>query len=418
MTDKNTPVDNQITVSFARQPIFDEKRQLWGYELFGVGNIEATPSGFPEEENVAITLASGAYVGLQQILDRGKKVVVNFNEKSILEKLPYALPPVLAAVKVTEDMCIRPPALEMLKRLKSDGYLIAVSQFSANAAFDSLYRMADIISIEASNQNEQQLTAMLEIARGYHILLLASQVENPSEFNLCKDLGFSLFHGSFFKSPDKITTRKLSSIEISRFNLLGFIEKDQPDIAQLAKTIQTDVSMSFRLLAHLNSVAFGFSKKITSIHQAILLLGWQKMKNWLRVVLLADMGKNKDAHELVLLSAQRSKFLELIAQDHDYWGFDPNSLNLLGIFSLLDALLGLPMEEIVSHLPLENKMKAALCREPNNEYLPLLQLSEYFEEAKWAEVEKMLQQLNLNKQKVKAAFQTSTSWAGELDTFS
>ena len=116
--------------------------------------------------------------------------------------------------------------------------------------------------------------------------------------------------------------------------------------------------------------------------------------------------------------AQRGRFLELVARDHDYWGFDPNSLNLLGIFSLLDALIGIPMEEITTHLPLDNKLKGALCQEQNNEYLPLLQLSSYFEEARWAEAEKMLQQLNLNKQKVRAAFHNATSWAGELEVLS
>jgi len=415
VTENNTPVENQITVSFIRQPIFDEKRQLWGYQLFGVGNVQTTASGFPEEENMAMSLASGAYIGLQQILDRGKKIIVNFNQKSILEKLPYALPPFVAAIKVTEESCNQPPVLEMLKRLKDDGYLIAISAFTSNYAFDTLYQIADIIILETSLKKEFELAALLKAAKKYQALLVASQVDNPDNFSLCKRLGFSLFYGSFFKLPEKITTRKLSSIEISRFNLLKFVEKDQPDIAQLAKTIQTDVSMSFRLLTYLNSVAFGFPKKITSIHQAILLLGWRKMKNWLRVVLLADLSNNKDAHELVLLSAQRGRFLELVAQDHNYWDFDPNSLNLLGIFSLLDALLGLPMKEIVTHLPLESKMKAALCREPNNEYLPLLQLSQYFEEAKWVEAEKLLQQLNLDKNKVKDAFQASTSWAGELD---
>ena len=180
------------------------------------------------------------------------------------------------------------------------------------------------------------------------------------------------------------------------------------------KTIQTDVSISFRLLAFLNSSAFGLPQKIKSIRQAILLLGWQKIKNWLRVVLLSDMNQSMDISELVLLSAQRGRFLELVAREHDFWGFDPNSLNLLGIFSLLDALLGIPMTEIVEYLPLEDKLKAALCREPNNEYLPLLHLSGYFEEARWAEAEKMIQQLNLDAGKVKSAFQASVNWADEL----
>jgi EAL and modified HD-GYP domain-containing signal transduction protein len=413
MTMTKTPNENPNSVSIVRQPIFDKKRRLWGYEILCMGIAESTG---PEtsEESVAVNVASSAYIGFQQIMDRGKKVVVNFNEKNILENFPYAFPQNLAAVMVKEDMVGRPNVLNVLSRLKSDGYLIVVRGFTGNTECDPIYRMADIIGADVLEKQKDELTGIFELARSYDALLLAARVKNPERFELCRELGFSLFHGSFFKSPDQIVVRKFTSGEVSRFNLLQVIEKDQPDFDQLAKIIQTDVSISFRLLAFLNSSAFGFPQKIKSIHQAILLLGWRKIKNWLRVVLLSDMNQNEDVSELVLLSAQRGRFLELVAREHDFWGFDPNSMNLLGIFSLLDALLGIPMTEIVEYLPLEDKLKTALCQEPNNEYLPLLRLARYFEEARWAEAEKMIQQLNLEAGKVKAAFQASVNWTSEL----
>jgi EAL and modified HD-GYP domain-containing signal transduction protein len=416
VTEKKTRNEHPVSISIARQPVFDEKRRLWGYELFCVGSDETTRSGFPEHEHVALSMASSAYIGLQQILDRGKKIIVNFNEKSMLGDLPYAFPPILAAVRVTEDLYTQPHCQEVLKRLKSDGYLIAVGGFTGNPAFEPFYGLADIICMDVSMAQKDALGALLDMARPYTDLLLGGQVGDPDCFKMCKELGFTLFHGPFFKSLGKITVRKLSSIEVSRFNLLHLIETDEPDLDQLTATIQGDVAISFRLLAFINSTAFGLRQKVKSIHQAILLLGWQKMKNWLRVVLLTDMSQSKDAPELVLLSAQRGKFLELMARDHNFWGFDPESLNLLGIFSLLDALLGIPMTEIVKYLPLENRFKAALCREPNNEYLPLLYLVQYFEEAKWEKAEKMIHQLNLDGKKIKAAFQTSIDWAGKLVT--
>jgi c-di-GMP phosphodiesterase len=408
-----TSNDHSNVVSIARQPIFDRKRRLWGYEIFCVGVVDSTGPG-SSGESIAVNVASSAYIGFQQVMDKGKKVIVNFNEKNILDNFPYAFPQNLAAVMVTEDMVGRPNVLNMLSRLKSDGYLIAVRGFTGNSACAPLYRMADIVGTDVSKRQKDELAGILECSRTYNALLLAVQVKDRGSFELCRELGFSLFHGSFYKSPDQINVRKFTSGEVSRFKLLQVIEKDQPDFDQLAKTIQTDVSISFRLLAFLNSSAFGLPQKIKSIHQAILLLGWRKIKNWLRVVLLSDMSQNIEASELVLLSAQRGRFLELVAREHDFWGFDPNSLNLLGIFSLLDALIGIPMMEIVGYLPLENKLKAALCQEPNNEYLPLLHLAGYFEEARWTEAEKMIQQLNLDAGKVKAAFQTSVVWAGEL----
>jgi EAL and modified HD-GYP domain-containing signal transduction protein len=116
----------------------------------------------------------------------------------------------------------------------------------------------------------------------------------------------------------------------------------------------------------------------------------------------------------MMLAAQRGKFLERIGQIYDYWGFDPESLHMLGIFSLLDAMLGMPMRDIVMHLPLDEKLKAALCQDPNNEYLPLLQLAQQCEEARWQEVEQIFQKLNMDGDKVRGAFQEAVDWASEL----
>jgi EAL and modified HD-GYP domain-containing signal transduction protein len=193
------------------------------------------------------------------------------------------------------------------------------------------------------------------------------------------------------------------------------MEKENPDIEKLAEIIQADATISFRLLTYLNSAAFAFSRKIQSIRQAIVLLGWDKVKNWLCVLLLTDMSPSKDAQELVLLSAQRGRCLENLAREYDYWGFDPGSLHLLGLFSLMDALLDLPMPEIVSGLPIDDKMKSALCGDANNEYLPLLRLAAYLEEGKWEDADRLIRQLNLDRDKVAAAFQNAIKWAGELD---
>src|SRR5262249_36526057 len=150
--------------------------------------------------------------------------------------------------------------------------------------------------------------ARRETARQYGAALLALRVQNEAHFKTCRDLEFALFHGAFFKSPDQITARKLSSNEVVRFKLLEAIENEQFDVNRLADSIQSDVTISMRLLTYMNSAAFTFSQKIKSVSQAIALLGEHSVKNWLRVVLLSDMSQSKDSHELVLLSAQRGLF--------------------------------------------------------------------------------------------------------------
>jgi c-di-GMP phosphodiesterase len=408
--------DSGDLASIARQPIFDEKARLWGYEIFCVGNTEIACPNLPDQPNAAIHLESSAYLSLQQISKGGKKIVVDFSEKSVLDKIPYALPPVLAVIKVCEQAAQRPSVMEALQLLKDDGFLIALRDFTGNPECERLYRISDIVAIDTRTKDKDSITKDLARARKYSAMPLASHVPDRRLYELCRELEFSLFHGPFFKLPDKMIVRKLTSNEVLRLKILQFIEGDDPDPTRLAEMIRSDATISVRLLAYLNSAAFAFSRSIRSIHQAIALLGWVNVKNWLRVLLLTDMSQGKDARELVLLSAQRGMLLEVIAKHHDFWGFDPETLHLLGLFSLLDALLDLPMTQIVTSLPIDNKTKAALCREPNNEYLPLLQLAQCLEEARWPECERMIQQLNLDREKVMTAFHDSVKWATQLDS--
>lgn len=413
MTGNQNPSASSASVSIARQPIFDQNRRLWGYELFCVGEgPSATPDCAPEE--TAINVAASAYMGLQQILAQGQKIMLNFDEMGILDDMPYALPPVLAALQVDERVFLRPTIPEILARLKSDGYLIAVRGFSGDRQFDPLYALADIIAVPVIGKEKAEIAALLETIHGVDAKLLARRVDNAAQFEMVREAGVTLFEGAFFKQPDTIRVCKMTSNAVSRLNLLQRIEQQDPDIDSLAETIQSDAAISFRLLAYLNSAAFGFSQKIKSIHHAIRLLGWPKLKNWLRVVLLNDMSQSAQAPDLLQLSAQRGKFLELVARQHDFWGFDPESLHLLGLFSLLDTMLGTPMADIVTFLPIENKLKGALRREANNEYLPLIRLAQCVEEARWEDAGAMMQQLNLNREKVTSAFKDAVAWANQL----
>ena len=340
-TDGRSSAPAAATVSLARLPVFDDNRRLWGYELFCVGG--AVSAGDPAgTESAASSLAQSAYMGVQNMLDRGKKIIRDFSAKGLLDDLPYVLPPASAVVKVDETVASNPEVILSLTRMKSDGFLIAVDRLSDPPA-GALHKMADIIAVDVTGKRQDELAGILANTGDCQALSMATGVADPGWFEACRQVGFSLFSGPFFKTPDIIRMRKLSSTEISRFRLLQLLEMHEPDPDALAETIQTDVTLSFRLLAYLNSAAFGFPQKIKSIRQAATLLGWNKIKNWLRVSLLMEVSRNKDALDLMLLVVQRGKFLERIAASHDFWGFDPDSLNLLGIFSLLDVMLGVPM---------------------------------------------------------------------------
>lgn len=404
----------QGPVTFARLPIFDIKKNLWGYELIymsaGIDKSICPETG----DGLTADLMSGTSLALDQIMDREKKIMIGFSRKNIMKNLPYALPPGRTVVKLSDPEGFSDEFILMLLKLKKDGYQITVPWVKNHNSCKAVYDLADIIRIDIFALVLPDLTDICLKAAPYKAAILADQVNNQTGFDVCCKAGFTLFKGTFFKKQEDVSVKKVLSGTVSRFQLMKAIEKTDPDFSELAATIQADVTISFRLLAYLNSASFGFRRKIDSIKDAVTILGWNNLKNWLRVVLLSEVSENRNASELVFLSAQRGKFLEQVCLSHDFWGFEPDSLFLLGMFSLLDALMNQPMTEILKYLPLADKLKGALLMQDNNEYVPLLKLARYLEEAAFEQTETMIGRLGLDTVKVKEAYCNALEWANKL----
>ncbi len=411
MTEKKTS-DNLNPVTFARLPVFDAEKKLWGYELMFMSSIAGSFADSESDHRLSADTMAGTALALDHVMDQNKKVMVNFSMEDISNDLPYALPPGRTIIKISNMETLSNSDIERLAGLQKDGYRIAAS--FTGAANSDVFKKADIICLNIENRVLPEMIDACKMAQSCGADILADHVDNQIRFHICSNAGFSLFQGSFFKKPEIVPVKKVMTGAVSRFKLVGAMEKTDPDFSELAAIIQADVTISFRLLSYLNSASFGFRRKIVSIKDAITLLGWQNLKNWLRVVLLLETAENMNALELIHASAQSGKFLEQVGLAHDFWGFDSDSLFLLGMFSLLDALMNQPMTEIVKHLPLADKLKGALCMEDNNEYVPLLKLARYIEEADFEKSEALINQLGLDAEKVSDAYQKSLKWANTL----
>lgn len=388
------------TFFFTKQALFDVKRKLWGYEIQGGARDCANVSCFADQEQVVGSLASSSYIGVQHAVERGKKVLAPFDEAGLLSNAPYALPAAHGVVKLVGGTSQPEAVIKAAAKLRADGYALALDLASAMGAVPGLADLADVLAFDAGAGADPR--DFLDRAKGRKVVLLASRVRGLDEFEALKNAGFTLFQGRFFKEAEIIAERKLTSHQMSRFAILRLLEAEDPDFDALAETIAADVSVSFRLLSYLNSAAFGFPQKLQSIKQAIMVLGSVKLKNWLRAVLLADMSQHGDLpRELAELSLQRARFLEQIATRYDFWDFDPGSLYLLGLFSLLDAILGIPMAQITGHLPLDEKLKAALRREEKSEYQPLFDLEESLEDGDFTRLADLSRKLGFDLAEVK-----------------
>lgn len=393
---------------FARQPIFDSSSKVWGYELLFRGGPDAERADISDLDQATLGVAAESTVAPEDFYGSDKKILINFGEQNILENVPYALPPGQTVIQVPESALDSEETVSVLKELVRDGYSIAVDDFEGRTPLTD--DLADLVIVDTLGRSAAELAPIVEQARQAGALVLAKRVEDMDAFSMTKELGFPLFQGFYFRRPELIAGRKLTSHQASRFNLLKSIEQQDPDFEALAKDIQTDVSISYRLLTYLNSAAFSFTQPIQSIKQAIVLLGWKQLRSWLRVIVLTDLHPKGKSSELFFVAVQRGKFLELIANSHEKSRTEPDSMFLLGLLSLLEAMLEMPMADIVGKLPLAPEFKSALLGE-DTEMAKWLELVRAHEKGKWEDLDQLTDTLGLNRLVVAVSYYKSVLWA-------
>ena len=408
-------VDNQIYIDtfFARQPIFDAKKQVYGYELlYRQGPLDKT-AHFSDKDVATLSVISTSLLASKGPEEIGQKIFIHFSRESILSDIPTALPALTTVVEVEPQPLLDAALLEALNRIKASGYTLALTAYQQNFCDPGLVKLADIIFINVLGQSEAQILATTASLSTSKALLAAKRVEDDATFELTKKLGFNLFQGFFFEKPVIVPGRKLTSNNITRLNIYRSLEKKDLEIEELASIIESDVSISFRLLTFINSLHFGLRYKVTSIKHAIMLLGWQKIKSWLWLMVLSDVMPQDKTSELHYLSAIRAKFLERVAVNHNYKDIPPESLFLMGLFSLLEPMLDTPIKDLVEALPLQDQVKAALCGEPNL-YFQWLEVARCFESGDWGKLDTLAGTLALAPITVASSYCEALVWAKSL----
>ncbi len=409
MSTADAPATNLHLLS--RNPIFTASKNVWGYEIQSTAAVASDPAPDDQSGGVSATIIAGDYIGLNTILARNKKMLLSYTKDQLLHQIPYAFPAPTSVV-LLNDACQRDATLiPALQQLAGDGHSIALQWSSEVTPTSPILAMAVIICLtEPDDARDPALRPFLEAGT----TCIARNVTTKDELDRLQAEGIQLFQGHFFKTPEIIPGKKLSSHQNSRLQIMRIIETDEPDLAKLADTIQADVTLSYRLLTYLNSPAFGFARKIDSIRQAITLLGWLNVRNWLRAVLLADITQGEQQTELLHLSLHRGRFLEQIVRSYDYWNFKPDEMFLLGMFSLLDAILGISMQDALNFLPLTDAQKKALCGDSTSEYMPLLGVMNALEEADEDAQTQVMLSLSLDPQRTKQMHCEAGAWAGTI----
>lgn len=399
--------DSEQRLFFSKQPVFSRGNKVWGHDLIvrdapwsrfsgGQAGAQVLPfSRVLNSEPKSYAFMPG-HVGETMVL-------VPFAEHAVLKKAPLHLPEAHTVVEINEVQTPSKEYLWALDTLKRSNYQIALNGFEGRSEDDTLLDRAQFAKIRLPGKTPRQLLALVHKAREHEVQPIAVGVENKKLYEAAQSLGFNYFQGGFFKKTEVQAGRRLTASEASKMELFNLIENGTPDFSQLAEAISMDASISYRLLLFLNSAAFSFPVEITSINHAVVILGWEQVKDWLRMAILNDLACSEQGRELMRLASQRSNFFKMVAVRSGYRKDPADRLFLLGLFSLLEPMLGMPMEEVVENLPVKEVLKEGLCRQHKRLGL-WLELAQRIEAADWDAVDKIVLYLELKPEVVAGAY--------------
>lgn len=341
----------------ARQPIFDRRGNTYGYELL-FRSQEGEETAIIEDGDFAtMRMATSGFIKSQEFTDQSKRIFVNFTERLILEGAPRALPPSVTVVEVLEDTIPIPAVTAEIIRLKQDGYFIAIDDFTGAAGQEQLLDLADIIKVDVHARSFAEIETIFRSIKSKKALKVAEKVENKETYNFLLQLGFDFFQGYFFAKPENLSGKTLHSFQTSRLRILTALNDPNLDTEMIIEIVKVDPAITYRLLRLLNSVAFGFSMKIDSVRHAVTLLGNNRMRYWLRMIVLSDLVSHDKPQELLLLALNRGRLFEELALAGKTPAIPHEKMFLFGMLSLIDVMLEMPFARILDKLPLSDSLK-------------------------------------------------------------
>lgn len=403
-----------VPIYVARQPVFDRDMDIWGYELLFRHSARSTAARIDDANEATSRVIADGFGLVEDLLAPAQKVLINYPGEMLVQGAPRALPSEVAVVEILETVQPTPEILDICAQLKSEGYVLALDDFVGQPGFEALLQMADMVKVDVLNMEFDQIKAIAEgLRRIGSCRLLAEKVEDLAMFDQCRKLGFDLFQGYFFSRPELVSGKKLSANQISKLQLLKELGVPDLELGQVAAIIQQDVSLSYRLLRYINSPGVGLPTRITSISQAVNLLGQRKVATWLRVLIMAEMKTMPQSGELLFLSMQRAKYLETMRDGGASARLSGEGMFLLGLFSFLDVILGQPMADILAKLSLEPRLEAALLGR-DEELGVWLHLAAACERGEWDTAEALMKDLDLPPEHTAKALNESILWAKQF----
>jgi EAL and modified HD-GYP domain-containing signal transduction protein len=388
----------------ARQPIMDLRGRVHGYELLFRAGPETAFRG--DGDAATRTMLDNTVIFGLEKLTGGLPAFVNCTQESLTENLVHVLPSGMTVLEVLESLEPTPSLIAACGKLKSEGFRIALDDFTWKPQFDPLVEMADYIKVDFMLSGPQERKSLLKRLSHVTVALVAEKIETQEEYKQACDEGFTFFQGYYFCRPALLENRKIPANRISHVEILQLLRGDDIDVRKLALLLKRDTSLTYRLLRLVNSPMCAMRQEVRSIQGALLAVGETTFRRIATLAIASELNSGQPA-EILRMAFVRGRFCELTARLYE---LDPTEQYLLGLLSLLPAMLRLPMEQLAPELPMREEIREALLGKVNSERV-MLHWLECHEYGDWATCDEIVQTNRLDQEFLLACYAEAVLWA-------
>ena len=342
-------------VFIARQPVYNDKLEVMGYELlFRDGSGKKTEIIDSNLATAQVILTIAMEVGLEQIVGK-RTAFINVAREFLLSELVYFLDKNRITLELSEDIDPDREVIEAMQKLSRKGYKITLDNFVYHSSKDEMIALADYIKLDVSSLTPNELRSQVNTLRKSNARLIASKIETQRDFDLCKKLSVDYYQGFFLAQPNIIRGKRLSA---SRHSVLGINEKlQEPDVSldDIVELISKDVYLTYRVFCFVNDQQ-SEGKEIDSLRTAVELVGLKAIRYWIELLVLSKLDDKPS--EFHVSAVTRARMCELLANSSGME--DADSYFIVGLFSHIDTILEKNMPELLKYLPLTEEINDAL----------------------------------------------------------
>ncbi len=394
-----------------RQPILDKDQAIMGYELLFRHSADAQNAVIEDDLKACSRVLVNTLndMGAQWLLG-DKYAFINVNEEMLLGELIELLPPKRTVLEILRTVPASEAILQRCNDLRARGYKVSLDNPMFATGAESLLAIADYIKIDLLALSPEELLQAYTKYHQFPAKLVAEKVETVEQFEACQQMGFEFFQGFYFAKPETLSAKVINPSYASVLDILNMVSHDA-DNKEIETGFKRDAALSFKLLRYINSVGFGLSCEIQSIGHALSILGRKQLYRWL-TLLMVTAGDNATSPALMKTSVTRGRLTELLGSSY-FDKHERDNLFIVGVFSMLDAILEMPMEQVLEKVQLPDAVTEALLSREGI-YGPFLQLAEACEDADRERIIALANSLQFDPNRVNDCHIAALAWVEEL----